>query len=348
MGYESNDASILTNVSSDHLDLQGIHTLPELAEVKATICRITKPAGWVILNADDPFVRAVSRTVRGRVVFFTLEGDASVPVRRHLAGGGRAYLVREGELGEAEGAGSDAAWRPIASVREIPITLAGLARHNVANALAAAAGARAVGASIEQVRDGLLDFRPVSEESPGRLNIFRNGARVAIVDFAHNEAGLAVLLDVAEGLAAGAGGRVTPITVIIGTAGDRPDDTLRGMGAIAASRAQRVVIKETLGYLRGRTRASVIGELRAGAEAAGWTADIPVYESETAALRAEVNGAATTADGSRHDAARIVVLLCHEDRPGVFALLADLGFRPLRSAADLLSLVPRLEDRPRR
>ena len=34
VGYESNDASVLTNVSSDHLDLQGIHTLPELAEVK--------------------------------------------------------------------------------------------------------------------------------------------------------------------------------------------------------------------------------------------------------------------------------------------------------------------------
>jgi cyanophycin synthetase len=33
MGYESNEASVLTNVSSDHLDLQGIHTLPELAEV---------------------------------------------------------------------------------------------------------------------------------------------------------------------------------------------------------------------------------------------------------------------------------------------------------------------------
>src|SRR4029077_19067070 len=56
VGYESNDASILTNVSSDHLDLQGIHTLPELAEVKATICRITRPDGWVVLNADDPLV----------------------------------------------------------------------------------------------------------------------------------------------------------------------------------------------------------------------------------------------------------------------------------------------------
>ena len=54
VGYESNEVSVLTNVSSDHLDLQGIHTLPELAEVKATIARMTKPDGWVVLNADDP------------------------------------------------------------------------------------------------------------------------------------------------------------------------------------------------------------------------------------------------------------------------------------------------------
>lgn len=344
VGYESNDASILTNISSDHLDLQGIHTLPELAEVKATICRITRPDGWVILNADDPFVRAVARSVRARVALFSLLGDASPHVRRHLAGGGRAYLVRGGEAGEAEGD----RWTPITPVREVPITLAGMARHNIANVLAASAGARALGLSIDEVRQGLLDFRPSSAESPGRMNIFRNGGRVAIVDFAHNEAGLSVLLDVAEGIAGGAGGRVTPITAIIGTAGDRPDDTLRGMGRIAAGRVQRLAFKETLGYLRGRSRESVVGELRAGASAGGWTAEIPIYESEAAALRAELNGAASSADGSRHDAARIVVLLCHEDRQGVFDLLRDLNFRPVESAADLIRLAPRLEDRPRR
>jgi cyanophycin synthetase len=348
IGYESNDVSVLTNVSSDHLDLQGIHTLPELAEVKATICRITRPEGWVILNADDRLVRGVARHVRARVALFSLEGDRSAAVRRHLAAGGRAYLVRDGELGEADGGGAAPdGWQPIAPVRDIPITLAGLAHHNVANAMAAAAAARALGASIAEVRDGLLDFRPVSEESPGRLNIFRNGARVAIVDFAHNEAGVNAIIDVAAGLAGGAGGRVTPITLVVGTAGDRPDDTLRGIGAIAARRAQRIAIKETLGYLRGRSRESVVGELRAGALGAGWRGEIPVYESETVALRAELNGAATAADGSRHDAPRIVVLLCHEDRAGVFALLTDLGFRPIRSMSDLLALAPRLEDRPR-
>ena len=43
------------------------------------------------------------------------------------------------------------------------------------------------------------------------------------------------MLDVAEGIAGGAAGRAAPITVIVGTAGDRPDDTLRGIARIAAS-----------------------------------------------------------------------------------------------------------------
>ncbi|MFI5199595.1 MAG: Mur ligase family protein [Candidatus Limnocylindrales bacterium] len=350
VGYESNDASVLTNVSSDHLDLQGIHTLPELAEVKATICRITKPEGWTILNGDDPYVAAVARRVRAQVAFFSILERPAPVVVRHIAAGGRAYLLERDELVEVDGGIRSS----IAHVGDLPITIGGLARHNVANALAAAGGARAMGASIEEIRRGLADFRPSSERSPGRLNIYRLGNRVVIVDFAHNEAGIAAILDVAEGIAAGAAGRAAPITVIIGTAGDRPDDSLRGIGRIAAQRAQRVAIKETLSYLRGRTRESVVGELMAGIRSAGTPAaeaQVPVYESETAALHAELNGAAATEaarTGARPDTARVVVLMCHEERQAVFDLLAELGARPVDLEADLTALVPRLQERPRR
>ena len=346
VGYESNDVSILTNVSSDHLDLQGIHTLPELAEVKATICRITRSDGWVILNADDRLVASVARRVRARVAYFSLDGAPSA-FRRHVAGGGRGYTVRRGGLVELEGDhGAD-----IVAVRDLPITIGGLARHNVANALAAAAGARALGASIADVARGMADFRPTAERSPGRLNLYRLGARLIIVDFAHNEAGLDALLDVAEGLAAGGAGRAAPITVIVGTAGDRPDDTLRGIARIAARRAQRVAIKETLGYLRGRPREQVVGELLAGIEEGGMSpADITIYETETAALRGELDGAAAAAPGlaGRPDQARVIVLLCHEERDAVFSLLGEMGARPVDVATELTTLVPRLQDRSAR
>ncbi len=37
IGYTTNDVSVVTNVSADHLGLQGIDTLEELAEVKGAI-----------------------------------------------------------------------------------------------------------------------------------------------------------------------------------------------------------------------------------------------------------------------------------------------------------------------
>lgn len=343
VGYESNDVSVLTNVSADHLDLQGIHTLPELAEVKSVICRITRPDGWVVLNGDDALVAAVRRRVRARVALFSLDPRGTPRVRRHLAGGGRTYLVERGVLVEVE-AGRRTEIVPVA---EVPITLGGLARHNVANALAAAGGARGLGVPVEAVADGLRDFRPSPERSPGRLNLFRLGNRVVIVDFAHNEAGLEALLDVADAIAAGAAGRAVPVTAIVGTAGDRPADALAGIGRIAARRASRVVIKETQKYLRGRSREWVVERIRDGIREVSGSADaVPVYPSETAALQAELSP--TIGDDGRPDAGRVVALMCHEERDAVYELLASLGARPVDLPADLPELVPRIQDRPRR
>ena len=337
MGYESNEVSVFTNVTSDHLDLQGIHTLPELAEVKSTVARVTKPDGWCVLNADDPHVARLASRVRGQVAFFTLVAGGSAAVHRHAEAGGRGYAVDGEWLVELAGRRS----QRIVEVRRVPITIGGLARHNVANAMAAAAAARGLGLSIEEVADGLADFRPSSELAPGRLNLFRVGARIVIVDFAHNEAGVEAVLDVAQGIAGGAAGRAAPVTAIVGTAGDRPDDTLRGIARIAAQRAQRVAIKETLKYLRGRTREAVVGEMLAGIKAAGGSvADVPVYESETAALRGEL------ANGDGRPA--VIVLMCHEEREEVFALLEKLGGKPIDVANELTTLAPRLQERPRR
>ena len=89
VGYESNDASVLTNVSSDHMDLHGIHTLPELAEVKSVIARITRPDGVVVLNADDDLVAGVARQVRAPCLA-VLDGARRSSRMRPLPGRGVA------------------------------------------------------------------------------------------------------------------------------------------------------------------------------------------------------------------------------------------------------------------
>ena len=152
-----------------------------------------------------------------------------------------------------------------------------------------------------------------------------------IIDFAHNEAGLTVLLDVAEAIAQGR----RPITAIVGTAGARPDDTLRGMGRIAAQRAQRGVLKESLHYLRGRSRESFVGEMKAGAKAGGWRDEIPVYETEVGALAGERD----LPEASPPAPAPILLLLTHDRRDDVFAELARRDFTPVDATADLAALM---------
>jgi hypothetical protein len=89
--------------------------------------------------------------------------------------------------------------------------------------------------------------------------------------------------------------------------------------------------------------------LLAGVVAGGVdAADVPVYDGETQALQAELNGSAGAgAHGGRSDAARVVVLMCHEDREGVFDLLKRLGARPVDVGTELGELIPRLQGRPR-
>jgi len=330
IGYESNEASILTNVSPDHLDLQGIHTLPELAEVKATVARITKPDGVAVLNAEDPLVAVLARRVRARVCFFSLD-PKNARVRRHVARGGLAAVLENDWLVELDGAKR----HRIVRVDKVPATILGLARHNIANALAAGAAARALGATIEQVSEGLRTFQPTADQAPGRLNFYRLDKRLVIVDFAHNEAGVNVVMDVAEGLVGRRDVRAGRafLTMIIGTAGDRPDDSLRGIGRIAAERADQVAIKETLRYLRGRTRESMIGEFQEGIRAGGGRpADVPVYEDEPSSVRGELTNPARLAGGGTPG---VLVIMCHEDRKEVVDTILELGGAAISSVEGL-------------
>jgi cyanophycin synthetase len=68
-----------------------------------------------------------------------------------------------------------------------------------------------------------------------------------LIDFAHNEAGLQGLLDVARHLAPNG-----KVRLAVGTAGDRTDEILHNLGVLAGSGADDVVICEKRHYLRGR------------------------------------------------------------------------------------------------
>jgi cyanophycin synthetase len=312
IGYGRNDVSVVTNVSADHLGLNGIDTVDELAEVKSAVVRITRRDGWAVLNAEDERAYAMRRQTRAQLYVFSLDPDAR-PVRRTLRRGGRAAVYRHGWLVLRR---PDR--RPLRLLRaaELPVTVAGLSRNNIANALAAAAACDALGITPRRIRAGLRSFAVDEATNPGRLNLFARDGAMVLVDFAHNEAGLRGLLEVSRSLAGD--GRVL---LALGTAGDRTDAILRGLGRVAGEGADVVVICQKEHYLRGRDPMEMAqlfldGAAEAGLDAAG----IEILPNEVASLAELVR---RSAPGD------VVTMMSHADRRQVFDWLNAAGYAPV-------------------
>jgi cyanophycin synthetase len=276
VGVAHNDVSIVTNVSADHLGLLGIRTLDQLAEVKATITKITRPDGWVVLNADDPRVLSMRRGASAPTWLCSLDPDHPA-VRETLAEGGRATVPLDGWITLLERSVS----RALVPLADVPLTIAGVSSSNTMNAMQAASAALGIGLGERAVVRGLKSFILDPERNPGRANLFTMDGRIVVIDYAHNEAGMMGLTELCDGLRR-AGGE---IWLGICAAGDRTEQILHDFGYRAARGAEHVVVAELLRYLRGRERGEVIEGLRAGALDGG-AEEVDVYADELSALRA--------------------------------------------------------------
>jgi len=319
IGFAANDVSVVTNVSADHLGLQGIDTVEELAEVKGTVPAITRRDGWAVLNVDDPLVWDMRRRTRASLYAFSLQ-PGSARVEAVLDHGGRAAVLDRGWI-VLRAAGRRS--RRLTRAADAPVTFGGVSRYNIANALAAAAACDALGLPPSQIRDGLVSFRLDSAANPGRLNLYERDGTYALVDFAHNEAGMAGLLEAAHAVAG-----THAVRLAYGTAGDRTDEILHRLGVIAAG-ADDLVIAEKRHYLRGRDLGQMNAILRGGAREGGYRGAIPSRASEVSALR-WLLGRASPGD--------VCAVMAHVERRQLFDWLESRGFRPV-AAERLVSIV---------
>jgi UDP-N-acetylmuramoyl-tripeptide--D-alanyl-D-alanine ligase len=157
------DVALVNNVAPAHLERMG--SLLEIANTKAAVYDDLRPGGVAVVNADDAYADYfVHRAGGHRVVRFGLEASADVSARDITLeeGGSRFTLVMPD--GEA------------------PVTLALPGRHNVRNALAAAAIGHAVGMGVAAVAAGLAAARPVQ----GRLVAHTLPGGAVLVDDSYN------------------------------------------------------------------------------------------------------------------------------------------------------------------
>ena len=78
LGYKTADVGVVVNVQPDHLGLQDIRDVKELAKVKAVVAETLKEGGTTVLNADDPACVDMLQYCREHVIFFSLRSSNPV------------------------------------------------------------------------------------------------------------------------------------------------------------------------------------------------------------------------------------------------------------------------------
>lgn len=274
LGFDEVDVGVVLNVSADHLGLRGINTVEQLADVKSVIAAVVKREGHCILNADDPLVYAMKDKTPGDLVLFSTKPEGQSPeFERHLSRNGigarlekDTFVIRRGKLRI-----------PIATERDVPLMMGGAAKFQRENILAGILAAYVQGMRYDDIRAGLLSFFPSPSLTPGRLNLIRVGKGRILVDYAHNPAAIAGLMEFVSGLDANR--RIGIITA----PGDRRDEDLLTVGRLAA-KLDHVIVRDDK-YRRGRAPGEISRLITQGLREGGMREDqIDIVHDEVQAL----------------------------------------------------------------
>lgn len=241
LGFDQCDISIITNVTEDHLGLEDINSIEEMADVKSVVAKSTSKNGYAILNADDDLVYDMRRDVDCNIALFSMYTN-NERVRKHCKDGGLAAVIEEGYLVIYKGE-----WKiRIEKIPAIPLTFNGKAECMIKNVLPATLAAFIQKFSIETIRTALKTFIPSPSTTPGRMNLFHFKNYDFMVDYAHN---IDSFLELGKFLSQT---NASEKIGIIGAPGDRKDEDIFRIGQIAGKLFDQVIIRHDKD-LRGRT-----------------------------------------------------------------------------------------------
>lgn len=139
---------VITNIGPAHLQFLG--STDGVAQAKGELLQGLRSDGTAVLNADDRYFEMLRKLFLGRTLSFGIERPADVRA---------TDIEQQKDLTDL---------RLHAGGRSVIVRLRTVGRHNVANALAAAAAAMAIGQPLDSVKFGLEEFRPVAMRSEVR------------------------------------------------------------------------------------------------------------------------------------------------------------------------------------
>ena len=246
LGFKNCDTCIVTNIAPDHLGLKGIHTLEQLAKVKAVVVESVKPDGYAILNADDDLVYAMREKANCKIALFSMD-ENNRKIKKHMREGGLCAIYENGFITICKGE-----WKlRVTKAVNVPLTFGGKASFMIQNVLPATLAGYIHGFELGDLSSSLESFIPSPAQTPGRLNLFNFKNFDVILDYAHNAAGLNALKKLVEKMDG------SPKVGIIAGIGDRRKEDNEAIGSVAASIFDELIIRQDK-HLRGRSEQEIV------------------------------------------------------------------------------------------
>lgn len=233
LGYDLADVGIVTNISEDHLGIDNINTLEQLAHVKALVVEAVRKTGYAVLNADDPYCVEIGKNLSSHIIYFSAD-ENNLFLREHMKAGGKAVYLKNNTLCIFDSQNQ----QELICLTEVPATLGGLLYYNIKNCLAAVAGTYALGVEPSIISKGLQHFNNGSKDNPGRFELYDINEFKVIVDYAHNIEGYREVISVLKKM------NYNRLIGVIGVPGDRSETSTVKIGQLCGENFHHVIIKE--------------------------------------------------------------------------------------------------------
>jgi cyanophycin synthetase len=280
LAYDLADVGVITNITDDHLGMDGVNTIEDLAIVKSLVGEAVKDEGYVVMNAENEASMKILNRMKSNIILFSRDKNNKY-LRDNIQKGGFGVYSEDGYVWVEK----DGKACRIASINEIGITIKGKLLYNVENALAACGALIGLGVDYSIIALGLTTFYCNAELNPGRFNMYNINGSTVILDYGHNVEGYKAVL---EGVKAMKHNRLVGI---IGVPGDRLDSNIFDVGRISGGYFDLIYVKEDQDR-RGRQRGEVAEILRKGVLTAGFNKrNIEVVFDEKEALTKAIDSA---------------------------------------------------------
>jgi cyanophycin synthetase len=272
LAFDRCSVAVVTNIGmGDHLGLNYITTVEDLAVLKRVIVQNVASSGMAVLNASDPMVAAMANSCPGPITFFSLDPHHPV-IATHRAQSKRVLYLEDDQIIAMQGP-----MQVRIPLSDVPLTRSGAITFQIENAMASIGAAWAVGIPWETICKGLASFVSDAQAVPGRFNVFDFKGATVIADYGHNPDAIKALVQAVSNLPA------QRRSVVISGAGDRRDEDIREQTRIIGDVFDDVVLYQDA-CQRGRVDGEVLALLRQGLQGARKTASVEEVHGEFNAI----------------------------------------------------------------